>query len=60
MGLWEQIVAVYPELTDEDFHPIYGKILLQDDSDGLGAYIVKWDYSKPIPAGLKLGKQWNT
>jgi hypothetical protein len=56
MGLWEQIVAVYPELTDEDFHPIYGKILLQDDSDGLGAYIVKWDYSKPIPAGLKLGK----
>jgi len=29
---------------------------LCDDSDGLGAYIAKWEYPKPIPAGLKLGK----
>jgi len=55
MGLWEQIIAVYPELTDEDFG-MRGSIRLQDDSDGLGAYIAKWDYSKPIPDGLKLGK----
>ena len=43
------------ELTDADFGQ-NGTIKLQDDSDGLGAYIAKWEYSKPIPAGLKLGK----
>ena len=59
MTLWEQIMAVYPELTDNDFGQ-NGTITLQDDSDGLGAYIAKWEYAKPIPAGLKLGKQWNT
>jgi hypothetical protein len=26
------------------------------DSDGVGAYIAKWEYSKPIPSGLTLGK----
>jgi hypothetical protein len=55
MTIYEQIIAEYPELTPEDFD-INGTILLQDDSDGLGAYIAKWEYSKPIPAGLKLGK----
>jgi len=55
MGLWETIVAAYPELTEADFAKD-GKIMLQDDSDGQGAFIVKWDYSKPIPTGLKLGK----
>ncbi len=59
MTLYEQIMAAYPELTDADFAR-FGTIELRDDSDGLGAYIDKWDYSKPIPAGLKLGKQWNT
>ena len=55
MTLWEQIKAAYPELTDADFLP-KGKIELQDDADGEGAYIVKWTYEKPIPDGLKLGK----
>jgi hypothetical protein len=55
MGLWEQIIAVYPELTEADFLQ-HGSIRLQDDSDGQGAYIAKWEYSKPIPEGLKLGK----
>lgn len=55
MGLYEQIVAVYPELTPEDFNPT-GVIHLQDDSDGIGAYIAKWLYDKPIPEGLTLGK----
>jgi hypothetical protein len=54
--LFEKIVEIYPELTDNNFHPVIGCILLQDDSDGLGAYIAKWEYTKPIPAGLKLGK----
>jgi hypothetical protein len=53
--MWEQIIAIYPELTDADFGQ-YGCISLRDDSDGVGAYIAKWDYSKPIPDGLKLGK----
>ena len=56
MTLWEQIVQVYPELTDADFHPQFGAILLQDDSDGQGAFIAKWEYSKPIPNGMKVGK----
>jgi hypothetical protein len=55
MTLWEQIMAVYPELTDEDFVRD-GCISLQDDSDGNGAFIAKWEYSKPIPKGMKLGK----
>jgi hypothetical protein len=56
MSLYEQIIAVYPELTHADFTMPWGKILLQDDSDGLGAFIAKWEYSKPIPEGMKLGK----
>ena len=55
MDLWEKIIAAYPELTDADFMP-GGTIALQNDSDGIGDYIAKWDYSKPIPTGLKLGK----
>ena len=55
MDLWEIITKVYAELTDSDFAP-NGSIRLQDDADGKGAYIAKWEYSKPIPEGLKLGK----
>ena len=56
MTLWEKIIAVYPELTDAEFHPSFGAILLRDDSDGEGAYIAKWEYSKPLPDGMKVGK----
>ena len=57
MELWEQITTIYPELVDNDFAAFSnGTIFLQDDADGLGAYIAAWNYSKPIPAGLKLGK----
>jgi hypothetical protein len=56
MTLLEQIIAVYSELTSEDFIPNVGSILLQDDSDGQGPYIAKWEYHKPIPDGLTLGK----
>lgn len=57
LELWQTIRESYPELTDDDF---VKTIILQDDADGMGAYIREWNYSKPIPAGLKLGKQWNT
>ena len=56
MDLLKEITESYPELTMEDFSPKNGSILLQDDSDGKGAYIAKWEYSKPIPTGLKVGK----
>jgi len=59
MELIDKIIEVYGELAENDFAafaPEKGLILLQDDSDGVGAYIAKWEYSKPIPAGLKLGK----
>jgi len=56
MSLHDEIVAIYSELTDADFNPTNGLITLKDDSDGLGPYIAKWTYSKPIPDGLKLGK----
>ena len=59
MSLLEQIIAAYPELTIDDFHYRDGAINLQDDGDGI-EYIKKWEYSKPIPDGLKLCKQWNT
>jgi hypothetical protein len=50
-----QIKAIYPELTDNDFLTGTGLISLQDDGDGV-VYIAKWEYSKPIPEGLKVGK----
>ena len=55
MTIYEKIIETYPELTDTDFGS-FGTIALQDDSDGAGAYIAKWEYSKPLPAGLKVGK----
>jgi hypothetical protein len=55
MSLYHEIMEVYPELTDADFGK-QGIIALQNDSDGIGDYIEKWEYSKPIPEGLTLGK----
>jgi hypothetical protein len=53
MSLYDEIIAVYSELTSVDFST---KIILQNDSDGIGDYIAKWEYSQPIPEGLTLGK----
>ena len=53
--MFDLIVEVYSELTSADFHPITGSILLADDGDGV-QYISKWEYSKPIPKGMKVGK----
>jgi hypothetical protein len=55
MELWEKVIATYSEINATDNFESLG-IYLQDDSDGVGAYIAKWEYSKPIPKGLKLGK----
>ena len=55
MDFYTEIIAVYPDLTNADFMPTEGAILLKDDGDGI-QYIAKWDYSKPLPVGMKLGK----
>ena len=55
MKLWEQIIEAYSEINPTDNFSDLG-IYLRDDSDGVGAYIDKWEYSKPIPEGLTLGK----
>ena len=54
MSLFDDIVAVYPELTTDDFNT-NAKVLLKDDGDGI-EYIAEWNYSKPIPDGFTLGK----
>jgi len=56
MTLYNDLIAALPELKDSDFIPSSGTILLQNDADDVGDYIAKWEYSKPIPDGLKLGK----
>lgn len=55
MSLSEKIIALYPELTTDDFNPLEGTILLQDDSNGKGAYIREWNHptlSKPTDEEL--------
>jgi len=51
MSLYDEIIAVFPELTDKEFSPT-GIIQLRNDSDGTGDYIAKWDYSEPLPESL--------
>ena len=42
MSLYEKIIALYPELTDYNFAD--EDIILQDNSDGKGAYIREWNH----------------
>jgi len=41
MMLYNKIMAIYPSLTFEDFITF---ITLQNDSDGKGDYIAKWEH----------------
>ena len=41
MTLYEKIISIYPELTPLDFLNL---IHLQNDSDGKGEYIAKWEH----------------
>jgi len=43
MTLYEKIKSIYPLLTDADFD-LRGTITLQNDSDGNGDYIAKWEH----------------
>ena len=42
MTLCEKIKVLYPELTDADFSPVTGTIVLNDE--GAGAYIAEWNH----------------
>ena len=56
MNIIEKIKTIYPELTDADFAPITGTIILQNDSDGKGDYIAKWEHptlARPTDEQLK-------
>ena len=41
MTLYEKIKTIYPNLEDKDFTTV---ITLQNDSDGKGDYIAKWEH----------------
>ena len=52
MTLYSKIMALYPSLTEQDFVTV---IILQNDSDGKGDYIAKWEHptlAKPTDAQL--------
>jgi len=53
MTLYEKIMTLYPQLVDEDFSP-RGSITLQNDSDGKGDYIAKWEHTLPRPTDEQL------
>jgi len=41
MNIVEKIKAIYPSLEDKDFWTV---ITLQNNSDGKGDYIAKWEH----------------
>jgi len=52
MTLSQKIKALYPTLTERDFYTV---ITLQNDSDGRGDYIAKWEHptlARPTDAQL--------
>jgi hypothetical protein len=56
MTLYDKIKAIYPSLTNDDFFPLGGTILLQNDLDGRGDYIAKWEHptlARPTEEQLK-------
>jgi hypothetical protein len=53
MTLYEKIIALYPNLTTQDFTSV---IILQNDSDGKGDYIKEWNhptFARPTEDELK-------
>ena len=52
MTLYDKIKTLYPELTNDDFLTV---IHLQNDSDGRGDYIAKWEHpTLPKPTDEQL------
>jgi hypothetical protein len=40
--MYDKLIKIYPELVDYDF--LNGAIRIQNDSDGKGDYIAKWEH----------------
>jgi hypothetical protein len=54
MFLYNKIITIYPQLTEKDFG-VDGTIRLQNDSDGKGDYIAKWEHpTLPRPTDAQL------
>jgi hypothetical protein len=54
MNLYEKIISLYPELATYDF--ARRAITLQNDSDGKGDYIARWEHptlARPTDAQLE-------
>jgi hypothetical protein len=50
--LYDKIKSIYPSLTDKEFDQY---IVLQNDSDGKGDYIAKWEHpTLPRPTDEEL------
>jgi hypothetical protein len=55
MNIIDKIKSIYPTLTDADFFPRTRTIFIQNDSDGKGDYIAKWEhptYARPTQEQL--------
>lgn len=53
MSLYDKIIAIYPQLASFNFAS--GVITLQNDSDGKGDYIAKWQHpTLPCPTDEQL------
>jgi hypothetical protein len=55
MTLHDKVMQLYPSLSHIDFVGSNATILLQNDSDGRGDYIAKWehpDYPQPTDEQL--------
>lgn len=53
MSLYDKLIKLYPELANFDFAS--GVITLQNDSDGRGDYIAKWEHpTLPRPTDEEL------
>jgi hypothetical protein len=51
--MYDKIIAIYPELANYNF--AFGGITLQNDSDGKGDYIAKWEHpTLPRPTAEEL------
>ena len=54
MTLYDKIKSIYPSLKDKDFMTV---ITLQNDSDGKGDYIAKWEHpTLPRPTDAQLAE----
>ena len=60
MTIYDKIMAIYPNLTEQDFVTV---IILQNDSNGKGDYIAKWEHPtlpRPTDEQLTSIEQGNT